>query len=1095
MWINQLLYCLLAVAHLYLPNLVHSQDTDSSHIPQNLKCITHDLKTVICTWTTASATSLGITYRFCPTFSSSTGNCSETADKVADFPLMLFDPFTIKVFTLNSGKVIAENTFKLSDMDISFVPPTPHIYSLTPDFSTNTLFLEWKDGGAVFPQKLSATWEIQILRKDPMEEVAQKTYHSQLMAVDTVLHWNWTSDIPFECTTHYVRIRSFLHERDFPGNKEWSEWSQFANISGQDTDSSLNTLPAVYPIDKVVLVGSNVTCCCVWKTGQRFITLGYDACEPSQCPTVRLSNLSMLIYATNVRSFPSGTNVYCEMELTEKTYYGTVIFAGYPPDVPQNLNCETQDMKNLMCKWGVGRPTKLYGPRSTKYSVLERISGKNITTDYNGLAEEISCNFQILNKQTAHHVTVFASNDLGQSEASLEIDVNQRIRPRAPSHLEAISSNSTNIRLSWYLDGSFTHISLRCQISRSNSSKILNVPLEGAENSRYNTTINKLLPYTTYKFRVRCSAAPPLFWKWSNWSTVFSLTTSEAPPTKALDVWRERSSDGETVNVFWKSLPVSERNGVIQSYEVSCFLPDMPKESKSIPETQNSTEIKIGGNDCILTVVAKNKGGSSPPSQINSAEILTDDAITENGIATGDGIYIAWPPDSNVICGFIVRWCQPSESEPCVVNWEAFPSNATNAVIKSALFQPGVRYTFSLYGCKSNGYQLLKYVHGYTKELEPSVAPLFKVEKATSDSIWIKWENIPVVDSRGFLKGYMLHFSKEEEGSKNLKSCTSGHPEACINITDLKQNTLQISSLQGKTSYYLNLYGYTAGGIGPSSSLYVVTKENSVGLIIAIIIPVAIVVVLGIVTSILCYRKREWIKETFYPDIPNPESCKALDFPKDPEGNPNVKTLEMNPCTPNNIEVIETQSPCLKIEDTAMISPVAGELPEDGFDSETESHIVVSYCPPIIEEEISNAPIDESAGSSQVIYIDIQSMYPAADKLKEEAEVDCVAAAGYKPQMQLPVNSAGKMDYASAAEEDVDKAAGYRPQVNAPSWNKGCPDSPTSIESNNENASFGSPCSISSRQFLIPSKEDDDSLKANSIGWSFTNFFHNKSND
>lgn len=204
----------------------------------------------------------------------------------------------------------------------------------------------------------------------------------------------------------------------------------------------------------------------------------------------------------------------------------------------------------------------------------------------------------------------------------------------------------------------------------------------------------------------------------------------------------------------------------------------------------------------------------------------------------------------------------------------------------------------------------------------------------------------------------------------------------------------------------------------------------------------------------------------------------------------------MNPCTPNNIEVIETQSHGFKVEDTAMTSPVAEDLPEDGFDSETESHIVVSYCPPIIEEEVSNPQADESAGSSQVVYIDIQSMYPAPDKLKEEAEADCVAAAGYKPQMQLPVNSLRKMEYVSAAGEEVDRAAGYRPQVSsAPSWNKGCPDSPTSIESNHENASFGSPCSINSRQFLIPPKEDDDSPKANSVGWSFTNFFHNKSND
>lgn len=201
----------------------------------------------------------------------------------------------------------------------------------------------------------------------------------------------------------------------------------------------------------------------------------------------------------------------------------------------------------------------------------------------------------------------------------------------------------------------------------------------------------------------------------------------------------------------------------------------------------------------------------------------------------------------------------------------------------------------------------------------------------------------------------------------------------------------------------------------------------------------------------------------------------------------------MNPCTPNNIEVVETQSPCLKVEETAVTSPVEDELPEDDFGS--GSHVVVSYCPPIIEEEISNLPVDESAGSSQVVYIDIQSMYPSQVKLKEDPEVDCVTAAGYKPQMQLPVT---QVVNESLGEEDLDEGAGYRPQVNASAWNMepgSCPDSPGSTESNNENASFGSPCSINSRQFLIPPKEDEDSPKAIASGWSFANFFHNKPND
>lgn len=200
----------------------------------------------------------------------------------------------------------------------------------------------------------------------------------------------------------------------------------------------------------------------------------------------------------------------------------------------------------------------------------------------------------------------------------------------------------------------------------------------------------------------------------------------------------------------------------------------------------------------------------------------------------------------------------------------------------------------------------------------------------------------------------------------------------------------------------------------------------------------------------------------------------------------------MNPCTPNNVEVLETRSTVPKIEDTEIISPVA-ECPKDSSDAEPENHVVVSYCPPVIEEEIPNPGVDEAGGASQVIYIDIQSMYQPQAKPEEEQETDPIEGAGYKPQMHLPITSTVE-DLAADNDDDLDKTAGYRPQANVNTWNLITPDSPRSTDSNSEIVSFGSPCSINSRQFLIPPK-DEDSPKSNGGGWSFTNFFQNKPND
>ncbi|NXT69479.1 LIFR factor, partial [Chaetops frenatus] len=951
---------------------------------------------------------------------------------------------SITVTIKSSGTAFATKEFVILQKDISFVPVTPHILSLTPDFPTSTLNLKWSDSGSVFPYGLDALWQIQILRKEAMEVVTQVTYYSELTHEDIILSWNWVSDMPLECTSHYVKIRCYINATHFVGPKDWSDWSPAEVIPGKDTEPGGS---GVFPLDPVVAVGSDLTFCCVHEEDQRLTVL-------------------VSFHATDA------------------------------PDIPQNLSCETSNFLIIKCTWKPGRPSGLYGERRTKYSLFERTSGKNVSCEVSEMDRDHVCGFPVLPDQKTYDFILGVSNPIGQAHSSLSVDITQRVHPKTPEKLTVPGSSSTSIQLRWFINGSFAEIRLLCQIEISSGhseKKLENVSMPGGKSSTYTAQLNALHPNTKYQFRVRCSAADH-FWRWSDWSRGVEQTTSEAAPARGPDIWRERSPSGESLIVFWKPLSLSESNGKIVSHEVSCYLLEKPEV---VSQPSNSTEIKIGKSDCIISVVATNSAGSSPPSRITSVELPSDNVTTDQAVAMGNGINISWDSYPNMTCGYIVKWCHSSESEPCSVDWQKFPSNTTNAVIKSAQFKPGVRYNFSLYGCKSTGYQLLKNITGYMKELPPKTAPNFIVEETSSDSILVKWEDIPVEECRGFLKGYLLSFAKGEKDALKPRLSESGNPELKINnITDLTKKSMKILDLQGKTSYQLELQAYTAGGLSPPNSLYVVTKEDSVGLIIAILIPVAVVVLLGVLASIFCYRKREWIKETFYPEIPNPENSKALQFQRNIcEGNKTLKTLEMNPCTPNSVEVVETQSTAPKIEDTEMMSPAAETtVPEDGSDSEMENHVVVSYCPPIIEEEISNPPMDEPGESSQVVYIDIQSMYQPQIKPEEEPEIDLVTTAGYKPQMQLSI-SALKIEGHSPVEEELDKTAGYRPQANTNTWNMGTPDSPGSVESNNENASFGSPCSINSRQFLLPPKDDEDSPKPINTGWSFTHFFQNKPND
>ncbi|KAM5330385.1 leukemia inhibitory factor receptor isoform 2-T5 [Glossophaga mutica] len=1049
--------------------------------PRDLKCTTNTLRVWDCSWKAPSGVGRGALYEVC--IENRSPPCYRLGRTNTKIPSLSPGDHEITINPLLHDFGSSISKFILSEKNVSFIPDTPEILNLSADFPTSTLHLKWNDKGSVFPHHSTVIWEIKILRKESMEVVKLVTHNTTLNGGDTVHHWSWASDVPLECATHSVGLRCYIDDPHFSGRKEWSDWSPLKNISWS-TDSQ----GKVFPQDKVILVGSDITFCCVTQEKVSSAQIGH-----AKCPLVHLDGENVAIKIHNISvSEDSGTNV---VFTTKENIYGTVIFAGYPPDIPQKLNCETYDLKEIICTWDPGRPTALVGPRSTSYTLFESFSGKYVKFKRVEalINESYQLFFQILPNREVYNFTLNARNPLGQSQAWILVNVTERVYPHTPASVKVKDINATAVTLSWHLPGNFAKIKLLCQveINKMNSvQELRNVTIAGADGSSYLTAVGGLRPYTVYTFRVRCSGEA--FWKWSRWSSEKQYLTTEAIPSKGPDTWREWRSDGRNLIIYWKPLPISEANGKILFYNVSCSSGEKTQSLSEIPGPQHRAEVQLDRNDYIISVVAKNSAGSSPPSRIASMEIPNDDLKTEQAVGMGKGILLTWNRDPNVTCDYVVKWCNSSQAEPCLMDWKKVPANSTETVIESDQFRPGVRYSFFLYGCRNQGYQLLRSVIGYTEELAPIVAPNFTVEDTSADSILVKWEDIPVEELRGFLRGYLFYFEKGERDTSKMRGLESGRPDVKVkNITDVSQKTLRIADLQGRTSYHLVLRAYTSGGLGPGKSMFVVTKENSVGLIIAILIPVAVAVVVGVVTSILCYRKREWIKETFYPDIPNPENCKALQFQKGVcEGNGALKTLEMNPCTPNNVEVLETRETVPKIEDTEIISPVA-ERPEESSEAEPENQVVVSYCPPVIEEEGPNPGADEAGGASQVIYIDVQSMYQPQAKPEEEPETDPSAAAGYKPQMHLPVTCALED---GAAEDAEDKAAGYRPQASVHAWSLVSPDSPRSTDSNSEVVSFGSPCSINSRQFLIPPK-DEDSPRSNGGGWSFTNFFQNKPND
>ncbi|XP_043932164.1 leukemia inhibitory factor receptor [Protopterus annectens] len=1071
--------------------------------PTDLHCLSHDLTKMNCGWNAGSDSNLEIVYEVCT--GSSLKSCSNLTENMTEMDFVLFSPLNVKI-TSRNGLGEASEKFLLSEKDIWIQAFVPEISRLIPDYLSSTLYAEYN---IIRPYDEKLMCRFEVLLTEKLEVIQESSLTSNIFPTN----WTWNSYIPLECTAFSVRARCKYDDPFLSKNKSlWSDWSLIKAVQGKEPSNG----PLIYPSEKVVQAGSNMTFCCIPLKGQTVTEFKYG--DKNDLLPVDLGSgvKGLIVYNLNVSS-QSGTNVYCI--LSENAFDGVVVFVGYPPDIPQNLSCETRDMKNLICTWDPGRVTGLVGQRRTNYTLDEWLSMTNKTCILESIPELYICGFTMRKGQRIYNVTLHAENPLGSSVSNLVFDVTQRVYPNPPSDLILESVQSTNVSLMWSFKANYLSLELLCQIEVkeiATDCEMRNYSMMGGpSDSSHSVIVDGLKPDSSYTFRIRCATFP--IWKWSEWSEQRACRTLEALPSVGPDVWLQISGNGlnRTAIIIWRFLSHDEGNGKILSYEILAVSENKVQEHKhiSVSASENSTHVPIDENEYMITVTAKNSVGTSPASSLRIPSSLSSsnggEVLTYTADGTGDAVLIEWHDNYNVTCGYVVEWYNFPVSQ-LDLQWQKYLSNTTSVVIKSDVFQQGVRYRFSVYGCQEQAYQLLEKKIGYTVELAPKVQPNVSVYETTSSVVLLKWDDIPEEDLQGFLQGYMIYLSKQENTtSKSASEDTGGSEETKKrNITDPTLTTLKIANLQSGTSYKVGVAPYTHGGEGPQKINYFVTKTSVIEILPAILVPVAAAVCLGLITSVVCYRKRRWIMETCYPKIPNPEHSKALNFDNGPSMDSSVsKTMEMNPCTPNSVEVVEAAPLPQKADDTDLLQMESSEemndqLPEDRSDSETADHVVVSYYPPIItvEHDIPATSLYENGVTepvtSQVIYMEVPNPEPPEPVENPAQNEDENASVGYRPQLQVP-SSLPFSGSQFSLDDALIPSDGYQPQLDLNGWNFGSAESPGSTGSgcSTENVLVGSPSSMNSRQYLISEEDSKDSSKSISLGWSFPSLFHNRPDD
>ncbi|KFW07034.1 Oncostatin-M-specific receptor subunit beta, partial [Eurypyga helias] len=671
-------------------------------------------------------------------------------------------------------------------------------------------------------------------------------------------------------------------------------------------DTSNNSGPQIFPNEKIVEEGSDITLCCIGRKGQmikNFFVL------PAVHVFSHTNSQARLLTVKNVthQEVPHIT-AYCQESCNEEQCYDQAVFlVGKLPDRPSDFSCQTQDLRTVTCTWSQGGDTYLHGRNSPKYTLSEEFSQRTVPCTVS-CSKQCSCSWDI-GQQRMCNITVTVENPLGKKTAMDVFDVTHRIYPTAPFQLSE-ESKDTEITLYWKHRNK--GIELFCQTELLQPDGKVELHNNSDMHLHYaSIALGGLQPFTEYTARVRCGAAKH-FWRWSEWSEARTIRTGEAPPSGELDIWREITPvlGGRNVTLFWKQSPSFRANGRSISYEVTWEkVEDGSKpESISFSSVYNSTRISIDNHSYRISVMAKNSVNYSLPSVLiipratGTEEELSGSEVKEEQVnGSADGIFVSWEP-RHIYDSYIIDWCNFPMLQPCDLQWKKFGPNTSSALINSAAFVPGVRYNFHIYGSVANRACLLEKKTGYLRELPTLLDPTVEKVELTFNAVTLSWDSYRTNESQpGFVKGYHVYVSPVQgdctlKGSK--KHVLPDDSVLCkYTIENPEEKRYTVKHLRSNTKYKLVVKAYTGGGETPIVNfIHIDTPFNSNMLYLLVLL----VIVPSLVAAI-CRWKKKWVKECCCPVIPSPNKSKVLSFKEFKTGS--EKVLKISDCIPDTVTV------------------------------------------------------------------------------------------------------------------------------------------------------------------------------------------------
>ncbi|KAM9723100.1 granulocyte colony-stimulating factor receptor-like isoform 1-T4 [Menidia menidia] len=648
-----------------------------------------------------------------------------------------------------------------------------------------------------------------------------------------------------------------------------------ALMNGVRTEDNTQPCAKVHTSRSVVPLGSPVTATCVirddcplvigqavhieWRLGDRLI------------PSSPAVNESDRVSRAVVASFNHTRAVLtCCIQASNQVVAGVEIRAGYSPESPRNLSCQTNLTSpiTLTCSWTPGQhDTHL----PTNYSLHTEIwdSSKNHTYEPPSGVHHYTIPRSDFILFSEMKIYVKAKNLLGEATSApvvLEPVSAAKFDPPKIRAIQVVPKRLGCLRLSWSLSQhqvwmrNYLNLEVRLKTADSSSWSEKTILLDQIKPSKPVVQCH-LLHGTVYlaQIRVRYQQSP-----WSEWSSSHSGLTLESAPTGRLDTWIKVSRDNTptqlNIQLFWKASKQFRANSQNVSYVI--FLHKQPnKKSKLCSTSDNYCTFTVSKRARKVYLSAVNRAGKSLPTDVRIYQPkVAQSAVKDVKAVPHDSrsLLVQWTSlVSSDLTGYVVEWRPLLKADLSHIHFETVAKNQSSFII-TGNFEPYKPYGISVYPRFEDGIGFPQTVNAYLKQKAPDIVPKIKIKNTWGSQVEFSWDEIPLNQMNGIIQGYKVFYWN----GKNPVKVVSVGPE---------ERKLILENLNTMTVYEAIMMVTTCGGSLNGTIIHFQVQPFDAVTVGMIVIASGVgLAVFIIFTFMTCFSKKKRLKGHLWPLVPDP---------------------------------------------------------------------------------------------------------------------------------------------------------------------------------------------------------------------------------